>query len=364
MSANTNYIVNGVGDLSTIFYPWDGTSPQATLTNLKIGTGDDLNTIFQSINYPPIPQPVTPFLPTNFYANSVDIGNLFLPLNYNNFAISILQSNGSYLPISILTASDGITQYTEIQNIGTFTIVVNEPSINLSYLMTGGGGSGGNGVINILTFQTPEWCCASGGGGGSGEIIYSNTSQILSSGTTNISFTLSNTGGTLTSGYISYNVSNAVTYIANSGGNATNAVLNYQSGITFPTSATGGTAGPAGTGGTYDASVTYYSGLSGSSGVANPPSGTTYSQINPFLTASGGNGSNSNINPTTFTFGGSTIGIGIGGQGAYFNGSVFVNSQTGIRGGGCGGGCGSTFPSNGADIGTSNNPYLLLYWTM
>lgn len=305
------------------------------------------------------------------YSNVYDLSKIFLPLDYNNQDISIFDSNGNSVSVNILSAPDGVTKYIILSNYNntTYSILVNySPSINLSYLMAGGGGTGGNGVYNLQTFETALWCCSSGGGGGSGEIIYSNQTTTLPTGQSNISFTVSTSGGTKGTGYITYNVNNIITCTVNSGGRGGNGILNKTPGINPPTSATGGSGGIGASGGGGVGDITYYPGVNGAPGEANPPTGAISQSTNPALFANGGNGATSSIPGNTFTFGGKTIQIGLGGNGAYRAPDFTTTFSTpGIISGGSGGGAGVTLAvGNLADIiyGSSGPaPYILLYWT-
>lgn len=176
---NTNYIVNGVGDLSTLFLPLSsGTSTTPTGYLYNAGTllapnYQDLNTLFAAY-FAPAAAPTTHFFSSAHGGNDLNLvfQNIEPPISYivnsqSNIIISQYKNINGYNAVTFQclypTSTVGLANITSFAALNNVTIII-----------VGGGGGGGS--------------IAAQGGGGGGSLIYTlnNTISIPSNSTFNI----------------------------------------------------------------------------------------------------------------------------------------------------------------------------------
>jgi hypothetical protein len=422
----SNYNIPTYGDLSNIFYPLSlGGITGSTGTGYNYNTGStiqDLTNLF-SLKIPGSTAAPQTYYSSNFYGGQ-DLNQVFQNINYP-FPFIIISSQ--YITINIYYANGYygiIFQQNGTKNIGppnpssgqngTATIQFTQSISNVNILVVGGGGGGGGGNYNTLD-GTPF--CSGGGAAGGGITIVSNTSI----NTTPLSITVgcagtgnsgnnggfgNDAGGGGNSSIISYydSTNNNISYTSGGGSPG------YGSGAVTPgggggnggsTSQTGGSdsnggGGGGGGGGSNDTgSGNIYQGGTGGSnaipgntggvGQVPPPStsgptnigqngGASWTQYItiPFYSSSsvtfslggGGGGGGANSGNTQGIGGGAGSGtFGTGNSSGTSNGVSANNSITGLNpgygGGGGGGGSGNGNTNSGGDGG---NGVVMIWW--
>ena len=188
---NTNYIVNGLGDISTLFLPLSGgTSTTATGYFYNAGTllapnYQDLNTLFAAYFAPPYAPP------TNFFSSAHGGNDLNLVFQNIEPPISYIVNSSSNI---IITQYKNINGYNAVTfeclypttTVGLASITSFVALNNVIIIIVGGGGGG---AYN-----------SSQGGGGGGLLTCSLTSTIPSNSTFNIQVGNGGVGGVFQSG--------------------------------------------------------------------------------------------------------------------------------------------------------------------
>jgi hypothetical protein len=377
MSINTNYIVNGVGDLSTLFLPLSGgTSTTATGYLYNAGTllapnYQDLNTLFASQTT----NPGTSYIITEFKVNNYtpswassgtyDLGQIFK--NYIPFTVTGTLG----VDYTIITNTPLQSYYVYILTTGhTFTALAN---LNITYTLVSGGFAGAGYVSQSV--GSGVYYNAGGGGGGGGVIVNNTTPTSLINGNT-ISCTIGNgqifgsspgitqntsisgtiTGSAIYSGGGGGGIGGyTTTNMTGSGGSGNTGGSQFgQSGTPAPSGYStttksvpggGGGAGATGATGVETGGGLFYSAISGAGGAGLQGVDNNYY---------GGGGGGGAITPYSYMGGTGAVTIfstpGAGGTGGGGAGTLSpsANGSNGApnKGGGGGGGSGTNSPSS------------------
>lgn len=361
MSANTKYVVNNVGDLSTLFLPLSsGTSTTATGYLYNAGTigppnYQDLNTLFAAYLSAPA-APTTSFKSSLHGGNDLNqvFQNIDNPLNYtinsqSNIIITQYKNINGYNAVTFECSSPTTT--VGLASITSF-VALNDVTI----IIVGGGGGG-------------SYASGQGGGGG-GSLTYSLTSTIPTSSTYNIQVGNGGTGGIAGIGTPENGVNGATSFLTvidsssttilnleatggqgglswvldtlyptlGGGGIPTNINLYSTSGSLTQVGGGGGSGGSylaasgnaqyGGTGGTPTGSGTLLNGINGANRQGDSTAGGSYS----------GNGGNSGLTSVNLPFLSTSITLGGGGGGSSNkSGSNLVGTWAGAAGAGIGG---------------------------
>jgi hypothetical protein len=394
---NTNYIVNGVGDISTLFLPLSSGTPTTStgyLYNIgTIGTPNylDLSTLFAPYFAPPLAPP-TSFKSSLHGGNDLNqvFQNIEPPISYtvvSSSNINITQYPGATTGTGYNAVTFECSSPTTTVGLASITSFVSLNNVTIIIVGGGGGGSYDSGQ----------------GGGGGGSLTYTLTTAIPTSSTYNIQVGNGGTGGIAGIGTPENGVNGATSFLtvidnspptpatildleATGGQGGLSWVLNSL----YPTLGGGGignaiintglgsltlVGGGGGSGGSYLAAGTSSNAANG--GIGGTPSGS--GTLSPGAqganctgtTAGGsysGNGGNSGLtsvavpfstNPSSITLGGG------GGGSSNKSGSNQVGSWAGAAGKGIGGkgsinngysSPGNSYPYVVAGSGTSSLP--------
>ena len=364
MSANTKYVVNNVGDLSTLFLPLSsGTSTSATGYLYNAGTllapnYQDLNTLFAAYLSAPA-APTTSFFSSVPAHGGKDLNQVFQ--NIDNPLGYIINSQSNI----IVTQYKNINGYNAVvfecqyptSTVGLASITSFVALNNVTIIIVGGGGGG-------------SYASGQGGGGG-GSLTYSLTTAIPTSSTYNIQVGNGGTGGIAGTGSVIENGVNGATSFLTVIDSSSTTILDLeatggQGGLSwvlaslYPTLGGGGVGneitisgsgsltlvgGGGGSGGSYTAANT--TARNGGAGGSPSGSGTLHNGFNGANctgTATNdsysGNGGNSGLTSVSLPFFTSSTSITLGGGGggsSNKNGSTILGSWAGAAGAGIGG---------------------------